>query len=123
MLPKTRHLRRAFIIFAAITIVCFTANAQDNLKVSEKFDFAHSALKPSQIQSLPLEDLKLLRGIVFGRHGRVFKDAEIKSYLETTSWYKANPDFQNSILNNLERRSLDLIREAEASKHATVQPG
>jgi len=93
------------------------------MKVWENFDFAHTALKPLQIQSLPLEDLKLLRGIVFGRHGRVFKDAEIKSYLETTSWYKANPDFQNSILNDLERHSLDLIREAEASKHATIQPG
>jgi hypothetical protein len=123
MLPNTRQLRTAFIIFAAITIVCFTANAQDNLKVWEKFDFPHSALKPSEIQSLPLEDLKLLRGIVFGRHGRIFKDPDIKTYLEGTSWYKANAGFQNSMLNELERRNLDLIREAEASNHEHVEPG
>jgi len=123
MLPKTRHLYRAFIIFAAIMIVCFTANAQDDLKGWEKFDFAHTAVKSSQIQNLPLDDLKLLRGIVFGHHGRIFKDADIKSYLEGTSWYKANAGFQNSMLNDLERRSLDLIREAEASKHEHVEPG
>jgi hypothetical protein len=72
---------------------------------------------------LPLEDLKVLRGIVFGRHGRIFKDAEIKVYLEATSWYKANPDFNNSMLNNLERRNLDLIRDAEAGKHKRIEPG
>ena len=72
---------------------------------------------------MPLEDLKLLRGIVFGRHGRVFKDAEISTFLEAQDWYKANPDFNNSMLNATERQNLDLIRVAEASKHETVQPG
>jgi hypothetical protein len=123
MLPKTRRLRRAFLILVAITIACFTANAQDDLKAWEKFDFAHSTLKSSQIQSMPLEDLKVLRGIVFGRHGRIFKDADIKSYLEATSWYKANAGFQNSMLNGLERRNLDLIRDAEANKHESIEPG
>ena len=72
---------------------------------------------------MPLDDLKLLRGIVFGRHGRVFKDVEIRIYLEAQDWYKPNPEFNNSMLNNTERRNLDLIRIAEASKHTTVQPG
>jgi hypothetical protein len=67
--------------------------------------------------------LKLLRGIVFGRHGRIFKDAEIKYFLESRSWYQANSEFKNSMLNDLERRNLDLIRIAEASKHQTIQPG
>jgi hypothetical protein len=60
---------------------------------------------------------------VFGRHGRVFKDAEIKTYLEAQDWYKANPDFKNSLLNATESNNLDLIRVAEAGKHPTVQPG
>jgi hypothetical protein len=64
-----------------------------------------------------------LRGIIFGRHGRVFKDNEIKVYLEEQSWYKPNPDFKNSMLNDVERRNLDVIRIAEASKHETIQPG
>ena len=61
--------------------------------------------------------------VVFGRHGRVFKDASIRTYLEAQDWYKPNPDFQNSMLNETENRNLDLIRVAEASKHETVQPG
>ena len=123
MLPKTRRLPKVFLILVALMCACLTASAQDDLTPWQQFDFAHNAIKPSEIQSLPLDDLKLLRGIVFGRHGRIFKDPDIKTYLERTSWYKADTGFQNSMLNDLERRNLDLIREAEASKHEHVEPG
>jgi hypothetical protein len=46
----------------------------------KEYDFAKTPLKAAQVQNLPLEDLKLIRGFIFGRHGRVFKDAEIKDY-------------------------------------------
>lgn len=101
----------------------FSAQAQDSMDRWLKFDFAATALKPADLAGLPLEDLKLMRGIVFGRHGRIFKDAEIATYLTAQDWYKSNPDFQNSMLNATENRNLDLIRDAEASKHTTVQPG
>jgi len=92
----------------------------DGLK---ELDFSKASIKQAQLQKLAIEDLKLLRGIIFGRHGRVFKDNDIKVYLEEQSWYKANPDFKNSMLNVTERQNLDVIRIAEASKHETVQPG
>jgi hypothetical protein len=123
MISFTRHLREILPILALLMVPSFSARAQDSLETWQNFDFSTNAIKASQIQSLGLEDLKLLRGVVFGRHGRVFKDAEIKTYLEAQSWYKANPDFKNSLLNDTERRNLDLIRIAEASKHETIQPG
>lgn len=107
------------ILAGALSVV----HAQDSMQRWQNFDFAKKSLKSADIANVPLEDLKLMRGIVFGRHGRVFKDAEIRIYLEAQDWYKANPDFQNSILNEAENRNLDLIRDAEASKHQTVQPG
>ncbi|HKG81417.1 MAG TPA: YARHG domain-containing protein, partial [Pyrinomonadaceae bacterium] len=94
---------------------------QDPIDALKGLDFTKTSLKQSQVQSLTLEDLKLLRGIVFGRHGRVFKDSEIKAYLEEQSWYKPNSEFKNSMLNDTERRNLDLIRIAEAAKHETIQ--
>ena len=69
--------------------------AQDSMQRWQSFDFATTTLKPADITKVPLEDLKLMRGIVFGHHGRVFKDAEIKTYLEAQDWYKANADFNN----------------------------
>ena len=118
------RVRFSFVLFAAfLSAGSFSVQAQDSMQRWQSFDFATSALKPADIAKLPLEDLKLMRGIVFGRHGRIFKDAEIKTYLEAQDWFKANPDFNNSLLNKTESNNLDLIRVAEASKHPTVQPG
>jgi hypothetical protein len=123
MNPYPRRITSAILFLVSIALFSLTAIAQDTMDVWKDFDFAKTPIKPAQIKPLYLEDLKLLRGIVFGRHGRVFKDAEIKSYLEAQTWFKANPDFNNSMLNDIERRNLDLIRIAEASKHDTIQPG
>ncbi len=109
----------ALIVFAAIP----AAAQQDPMDALKALDFGKNALKQTQIQKLSPEDLKLLRGIIFGRHGRVFKDNDIKAYLEEQTWYKPNPDFTNSMLNDVERRNLDLIRIAEAAAHEFIQPG
>lgn len=113
----------AFLIPLILLGTSLTSFAQDGIERWEKFDFSKSALKVADVGAVPLEDLKLMRGIVFGRHGRLFKDAEIKAYLENQDWFKVNPDFSNAQLNDIERRNLDVIRIAEASKHETVQPG
>ena len=90
------RVRFSFLLFAFLLIAgSFSVQAQDSMQRWQSFDFANSALKPADIAKVPLEDLKLMRGIVFGRHGRIFKDAEIKSYLEAQDWFKANPDFNN----------------------------
>lgn len=114
---------RHFLPLALIFLISSVALAQDALDPLKDLDFGKTSLKQAQIQQLEMYDLKLLRGIIFGRHGRVFKDSDIKAYLDEQSWYKANPDFKNSMLNDMERRNLDLIRIAEASKHETIQPG
>src|SRR5262245_51679638 len=120
MSPRQFKFGFALVLILAAAL---NASAQDALQQWKDFDFAKTAIKSGQIQPLALEDLKLLRGIVFGRHGRVFKDSEIKSFLEEQTWFKPNPNFKNSMLNDVERRNLDVIRIAEASKHGTIQPG
>jgi hypothetical protein len=110
-------------VLLTLLVLSVPLAAQDSMQRWRTFDFKKTAVQQAEVSAVPLEDLKLLRGIVFGRHGRIFKDAEIRIYLEAQDWYKPNPDFNNSMLNNTERRNLDIIRIAEASKHATVQPG
>jgi YARHG domain len=118
------HFRTRTCLLLALLIACsVSVVAQDTMQRWQAFDFKKTALKPADIARASIEDLKLMRGIVFGRHGRIFKDAEIRVYLEAQDWYKPNADFNNSQLNDTERRNLDLIRIAEASKHTNVQPG
>ena len=119
-------LRHSLFLTAILLFTFSIARAQDDfasVKQWEGFDFAHSNVTPAQMNTLSLDELKLVRGIVFGKHGRIFKDVEIKRYLDSRDWYRADADFKNSSLNDRERRNLDVIRLAEAQKHDTVQPG
>jgi YARHG domain len=115
---------------APVLFVLFTASAitqaQDeyaSMKNWESYDFASKTIAKSDLGTLTIDDLKLVRGIVFGKHGRVFKDPDIRRFLESRPWYKADPNFSNSALNDTERRNLDVVRIAEAEQHETVQPG
>jgi YARHG domain len=117
---RASRLTLLLLILSAITA---QVQAQDPMDAWKDFDFRKNTITQTQLRKLELWDLKLMRGLVFGRHGRVFKDAEIKAYLENQPWYKPNADFNNSMLNETERRNLDLIRIAEAAKHETIQPG
>lgn len=117
------HLVFSFILVASLA---FVAQAQDEyatVKKWESFDFAGQAIKATDVAGLEEYELKYVRGIIFGKHGRVFKDPEIRRYLESRPWFKADANFQNSSLNDTERQNLDVIRIAEAQKHETVQPG
>ena len=94
-----RRLKFVFVL-SLIAVAALRVSAQDPLDAWKDFDFGKTSIKASQIQPLELQDLKMLRGIVFGRHGRIFKDSDIKAYLQEQSWFKPNPDFKNSMLNN-----------------------
>jgi YARHG domain len=114
-----------FFLLAALSAFS-SVLAQDeyaNLKNWESFDFRGNHIAAKDLSALTLYDLKLVRGIVFGKHGRVFKDPDIKRYLQSRDWYKADADFKNSSLNDSERENLDVIRLTEAAQHETVEPG
>ncbi|MDQ5838885.1 MAG: YARHG domain-containing protein [Acidobacteriota bacterium] len=118
-------LCRALAALALALLAAGAAAAQDSeaFKKLEGVDFSKQVLKREQLGDLELYELKLLRGVVFGRHGRVFKDRDIQGYLKDQTWYKADPNFSNSSLNEAERANLDLIRELEADKHDQIEPG
>src|SRR5262245_54814260 len=79
--------------------------AQDeyaNIKSWESFNFRGQSIASKDLNALTLYDLKLVRGIVFGKHGRIFKDPDIKRYLQSRDWYKPDAEFKNSSLNDSE---------------------
>lgn len=114
-------------LFLLATLGAFSSVlAQDeyaNIKTWESFDFRGSNITAKDLSALTLYDLKFVRGIVFGKHGRIFKDPDIKRYLQSRDWYKPDAEFKNSSLNNTERENLDVIRLTEAGQHETVEPG
>jgi hypothetical protein len=99
-------------------------HAQPSLRAWERFDFARRQVDSTAISSLSLAELRRLRGIVFGRHGRPFTDEpDIQSYLRSLSWYRPDSAFSNKRLTAVERVNLDVIRAAEARRHDRIQTG
>ncbi len=118
---QLRSLISLLLLLAAFSV----ASAQDysEMKQWESFDFASKRISAADVAKVRPESLQLMRGVVFGKHGRIFKDWEIKTYLQSRDWYKPQTNFTNSALNDTERDNLDVIRIAEAEHHETVQPG
>lgn len=98
-----------------------------NKKGWDKFDFAKKKITKVQLGKVKsdgyVDELALVRGVVFGKRGRIFKERSIQDYLEKQIWYKPKDGFTNAVLTKTERDNLDLIRLAEAARHSAVQPG
>ena len=133
-------MKRSVFLVLAIVFATAVGHAQDvdpaaranrwrefNKHGFDKFDFSKKRLPPAALKNLHedenADDFALLRGVVFGKHGRVFKERPIQEYLDKQAWYKANKNFSNEVLTKLERDNLDLIRITEAQKHDFVEPG
>jgi YARHG domain-containing protein len=116
-------LSLALLIFLSAFSAVAGQDEYAGIKNWESFDFRDRSISAKDLSPLTLYDLKLVRGIVFGKHGRIFKDPDIKRYLQSRNWYKPNAEFSNSVLNDTERESLDVIRLTEAAQHETVEPG
>ncbi len=112
------------VLFLSLTVVAASAFGQvDNLKKYHAFDFSKKVVAKPELAKMESYELENLRGIVFGKRGRIFKEQLIQDYLAKQSWYKPNKTFDNKVLTAGERRNIDLIREAEAAKHDFIQPG
>jgi hypothetical protein len=98
-----------------------------NKRGFEKINFARVRLTDRQVAKLKsdgdVDEVALLRGVVFGKRGRIFKERSIQDYLDKQAWYKPNKNFTNSMLSSVERANLDLIRLAEARNHPVIEPG
>ena len=76
---------------------------------------SNTAITSENLGELFAEDLRVLRNEIYARHGRVFKDAGLQKYFDSQAWYKANPEFKDDQLSEIEVGNLAIIKQAEES--------
>jgi len=132
-----RHLLLLFFLVAAVATPALSQEVdiaarnarwrQFNRFNFDKLDYSKAKLTRLKIAKLKedenADDYALLRGVIFGKRGRIFKERSIQEYLDKQPWYKANKNFSNSVLTPGERANLDFIRLIEAEKHPSIEPG
>lgn len=75
-------------------------------------DSSTRLLQPSEVYPLGPSTLKVARNEIFARKGMRFKTPFLRDWLSRFAWYQ--PRFDRVPLNDVERRNIALIREAEA---------
>jgi len=130
--------KKIFILLMFVPLLAAAVAAQDDIAYRnqrwkefnkhgfDKFDFTKTRLTKARIANLKedaVDDFALLRGVIFGKRGRIFKERSIQEYLDKQAWYKPNKNFTNAVLTKTERANLDFIRLTEADKHPTIEPG
>lgn len=72
-------------------------------------------VKVEQLKDLSRRDLRILRNMVYARHGRSFKSVILQSYFDRMAWYKPDPAFNEKMLSEIDRRNVAIIRSVEDS--------
>lgn len=70
---------------------------------------ASRRLTHADLQGMSARDLTLARNSLYARHGRPFKDAELRRYFQAQPWYREDPSYQDSVLSPLERANAGFI--------------
>lgn len=90
----------------------------------EGYVFADSATRTysrDELEALDNHTLFLARNELYARHGRGFKNQELRDYFASKSWYSetvAPESFNDDMLNETERANANLMLEIEQSRNS-----
>ncbi len=79
-------------------------------------DSSTRQLTEDDIKGMTSEQIRIARNEIYARHGRKFKDKELKQYFDGQSWYKGTiepDDFDEGMLSKIERDNADYLKTVE----------
>jgi len=85
-------------------------------KGKRKYAFvSYKALDEDELQKYSAQELRIMRNEIYASYGYMFKDAKLKSYFESRSFYgnMANVD---AFMNDFEKSNINLIKKVEKQK-------
>ena len=63
---------------------------------------------------VPKDQLRLFRNLIYARNGYTFKSADLRAYYSSCSWYKPNPNFNETAMRKDEKDFIELMLKYEA---------
>jgi hypothetical protein len=60
--------------------------------------------------------VKVLRNEIYARHGKIFKSESLQAVFANLKWYKPNPNFKESMLNEYEKANANFILNYEKKR-------
>jgi hypothetical protein len=66
-----------------------------------------------QLSDFSRRDLRLVRNLIYARHGRPFRSELLQKYFSTVNWYKSDPQYTDARLTAIDKRNIKVIRSLE----------
>jgi len=79
-----------------------------------RFSKLDSKLTEEDLKELDKAQLRIMRNAVYARHGRTFKGVDLQSLWECYTWYKKNPNYNDSLLSDTDKYNINLIQKYES---------
>ena len=79
-------------------------------------DLMTDTLQKSDLQEKNCMELRFMRNEIYARHGRKFRDPELKEYYNDQPWYRPQHEpgsFPNKLLTNVQKNNIQIIIEKE----------
>lgn len=70
-------------------------------------------IKAEALKDLSRRDLRILRNMIYARHGRPFKSPILRDYFERMDWYKADEQYTDARLTAVDKRNIKIVQSVE----------
>ncbi|MFL6275198.1 MAG: protein kinase domain-containing protein [Blastocatellia bacterium] len=75
-------------------------------------------LAKNDLAGIADSDLRLLRNMIYARHGRIFDAPDLQRYFSTRTWYRPRSDYSDADLTANDRANVALLKTAEGASAA-----
>ena len=58
-------------------------------------------------------ELNIMRNEIYARHGKMFSSPDLQDYFSRKPWYREDPAYTDSMLSDIDRENIKIIREYE----------
>ena len=104
-----------------LTLVMYTSvfgvsNSNPSSDFSSEYIFPESdyvRLTMRDLELLTQRELRFARNEIYARHGYIFESDDLRIYFSKKSWYFPNPNYDDSLLNSIEKYNVKLIQDRE----------
>lgn len=88
------------------------------------FPYQYEYLAEEDFKYMPKDLLRIARNEIYAMHGYIFKAEDLKEFFSYKDWYEGTvnaSDWQDSVLNEYEKKNLELISKLEKEEHTALE--
>ena len=94
------------------------ANEKDRFEnailiLNGQIDLLSYPLQHFQVGQLNQKELRLLRNMIYAKHGYIFMSEDLKAYYSRFAWYEENLNFNEDLLTSVDKFNIEFIRSFE----------